>query len=128
MESAEQFIERKKLEFEKQKKQGHLIPMKDIGRKGSWFFSREAFTFMKQHNYNNKVFIIERLRKVKTEGETAIRINWKKGDIEYRIGYYVVGKNGRVKNKWTWGQYCPLIPQEDFKKLIKKAVREKVLK
>ena len=127
MESAEQFIKRKKTEFERQKEKDYLISMKDIGRKGRWLFHREAFTFMKQHNNDNKVFIIERLRKVRIEGET-VHINWKKGDIEYRIGYYIIGRNGRVKNKWTWGQYCPLIPQEDFRTLFKKAIQEKVLK
>ena len=51
----------------------------------------------------------------------------KKGDIEYRIGYYIVGKNGRLKDRWAWGQFCPLIPIEDFEKLISKARKEGVI-
>jgi hypothetical protein len=46
VESAEQFIDRKKREFEEAKKRGALIPMKDIGRKGKWYFVREAATLL----------------------------------------------------------------------------------
>lgn len=128
VESAEDFIKRKKEDFEKVKKQGSSIPFKDIGRQGKWHFIREAATFMKQHNYSNKVFVIERLRKESISGRINIAINWKKGDIEYRIGYYVVGKIGRAKNKWVWGQYCPLIPSQDFHKLFLKARKEGTIK
>jgi len=37
------------------------------------------------------VFIFERLRKIKYDGKLAYS-NWKKDDIEYRIGYFIVGK------------------------------------
>ena len=46
------------------------------------------------------------------------------GYQEYRIGYYIVGKNGNKTNKWTWGQFCPFIPTEDLPKLIEKAKNE----
>ena len=79
---------------------------------------------MPQHNLNEKVFIIERLSKAKTEGKITHAKGWKNGGIEYRVGYYIIGKIGRAKGKWIWGQFCPLIPQEDFDKLIKKAKKE----
>ncbi|MBI4138666.1 hypothetical protein HY479_00755 [Candidatus Uhrbacteria bacterium] len=65
-------------------------------------------------------FLIERLRKELRVGAHAYKI-WKKGDIEYRFAYYIVGRIGRAKGKWTWGQYCPLIPAPDLKKLLTKA-------
>jgi len=40
---------------------------------------------------------------------------------EIRIGYYIKGKNGHLKGKWAWGQYCPLLPKEDLKILLDKA-------
>ena len=122
METSQEFIARKNLEFQKKKP----IKMKDISRKGFGIFEREAWTFMVQHNLNEKVFVIERLRRIEIRGKTSHEL-LKIGDVEYRIGYYMIGKNGRVNGRWTWGQYCPLIPQEDFKKLIDKATKEGVI-
>jgi len=98
--------------------------MKDIGRKGRHRFIREAWTFMQQHNVPEKVFVIERLRKIRYEGRLARRSVFREGDVEYRIGYYVVGRIGRMRGRWAWGQFCPLIPKRDFPKLLRKAERE----
>ncbi|HUW24366.1 MAG TPA: hypothetical protein VMW04_01930 [Patescibacteria group bacterium] len=122
-ESVEEFIKRKTEEFSK----NNSIQVKDIGRKGKLFFVREAWTFMPQGNLDDKVFIIERFRKDSTEGELAYTDSWKKGAIEYRIGYFIVGKIGRAIGRWVWGQYCPLIPQEDLNKLLDKAKEEGTL-
>lgn len=113
METYKEFIKRKSEEFERKKEK--LISMKDISRKYKNYFVREAWTFMAQHNYKKKVFIVERLKKKKDN------------EIEYRIGYYIVGKIGRARNKWTWGQFCPMIPQKDLEKLFKKAKKEKTI-
>lgn len=117
IETAEQFMKRKSKPSEKE------ISMKDIGRKGKYIFKVESRTFMQQHNLIEKVFVVERLRRVRSEGKTS-HDKLKNGEIEYRIGYYMIGKNGNKKGKWTWGQYCPMIPQEDFWKLITKAKDE----
>ncbi len=86
MESNKQFIERKNKDFKKFK----LIPMKDIGRKGKHYWKREAWTFMIQHNLPEKVFIIERLRKVRISG--TLSHPFVVGEVEYRIGYYIVAE------------------------------------
>ncbi len=122
--SVQDFIKRKEVQFSKEKS---LIPMKDIGRKGRFYFKREAWTFLPQSNLSDKVFILERLRKEKFSGNLAYRQAWKKGDIEYRLGYFIVGKIGRAKGRWIWGQFCPLIPRNDFLKLIRKAKKEKTI-
>ncbi len=101
--------------------------MKDIGRKGRFYFKREAWTFLPQSNLNEKVFILERLRKVRYTGKLAHRESWKRNEEEYRIGYFIIGKNGSAKGRWVWGQFCPLIPVLDFSKLISKAKKEKVI-
>lgn len=119
IQTAEEFIQYKTEQFKK----GLLIKVKDITRQGFHYWQREAWTFMPQSNYESKVFIIERLKRVKSDIESA-----KIGDIEYRIGYYIVGKIGRANGKWTWGQFCPLIPQEDFAKLFDKAKKEGTIK
>lgn len=107
-------LKRKEEQFEKDKQ----IKVKDIGRKGKHIFVREAWVFMKQTNNPNKVFTFERLRKHLLEGESAY-IGSKTGDIEYRVGYYIRGQISKMKNRWTWGQFCPMIPKEDLDKLLK---------
>ena len=124
IESVQEFIKRKEAQFEKEKS---LITMKDIGRKGKFYFKREAWTFMPQSNLSDKVFILERLRKEEFAGDLAYKDAWKKGDIEYRLGYFIVGKIDRAKGRWIWGQFCPLIPCDDFFKLIEKAKTEEVI-
>ncbi len=123
MGTVEEFIKRKTEQFKK----NPVVNAKDIGRQGKHRFIREAWTFMPQHNLNKKVFIVERLKKETFDGEIAYKESWSKGDIEYRIGYYIIGRIGRAKDKWVWGQFCPLIPQEDFEKLIQKAKQEKTI-
>ena len=125
MESAEEFIKRKEEEYRNYI--NREIPFKDISRKGKHFFIREAWVFMKQHNLSEKVFVFERLRRVKTEGYITHTKNRELGDIEYRFGYYIVGKVGNRNGRWTWGQYCPLIPIEDFSKLLTLAKEKCVL-
>lgn len=127
IESSQDFIKGKVKQFKEEKEKGKIVKMKDIGRKGKLIFTREAWTFMPQGNLSRKVFVIERFRKGKSEGKHAYKESWKEGDIEYRIGYYIVGKIGRAKDKWVWGQYCPIIPMKDFDKLIQKAKKEKTI-
>ena len=122
-ESVQDFIKRKNVDFEKSK----LIPMKDIGRRGKVYLKREAWTFLPQTNLADKVFILERLIKEEFSGNLAYKNSWKKGDTEYRIGYFIVGKIGRAKDRWIWGQFCPMIPRQDFLKLIQKAKKEKTI-
>jgi len=95
MESYKKFIKRKDEEFRK----GKLIKVKDIGKQANHLWQREAWTFMPQHNLNEKIFIIERLRRVEIEGKATRPKTAKIGDIEYRLGYYIIGKNGRAKGR-----------------------------
>lgn len=124
--SAKQFIEQKEEQFKKDLEKKKLIGMKDISREGKHGFLREAWTFMIQHNLEAKVFVIERLRRAEIRG-TTVHKKIKIGDIEYRVGYYIVGHIRNAKGRWVWGQFCPLIPQEDFNKLIQKARKEKTI-
>ena len=122
-ESAKDFIERKNKQF----KASNTIKVKDIGRQGRHFWIREAWTFMPQSNLAEKVFVIERLRKESYEGKLTYKKQWKRGEIEYRIGYYIVGRIGRAKGKWVWGQFCPFVPEKDLKKFLKKGKKEKTI-
>jgi hypothetical protein len=102
--------------------------MKDIGRQGKRLWAREAWTWLVQSNYPEKVFVIERLRYLELVGISgydgdSVAV----GDLEYRFGYYIVGKNGRVAGRWTWGQFSPMIPRADLAVLLAKARTEGTL-
>lgn len=69
----------------------------------------------------------ERLRHAEVIGLRAITGGAQVGDIEYRFGYYVVGRIGRAAGRWTWGQFAPFIPREDLDVLLDKARAEGTL-
>jgi len=118
--SAEQFIQVKNLEYQKKKP----IKMKDIGRKGFHIFERVKWTFHIQHNLPEKVFVIEKLKKIGFEGEVIHKKDQKPGAVEYRFGYYLIGKIRNAHGRWIWGQFCPLVPDQDWKKVIRKAQQD----
>jgi len=123
--SAEEFIQEKEEGFRKERRNNKSIAMKSISRKGRHHWLRVKWTFMKQSNMIDKVFIIERLKRLKSEGKPLHRKRI--GEIEYRIGYYRVGENGRARGKWVWGQFCPMIPRRDLVRLIRKARKERTI-
>jgi hypothetical protein len=116
-----ELIERKKKKTSSKKS----IKMKDIGRKAYHFFECEAFTYLRRDGAD-KCFFFERLRRIEVRG-TKANPHTKVGDIEYRISYYIVGKNGNKKDRWTFGQFCPTISVEDFPILIEKAKSEGII-
>ena len=118
--TAEAFIEQKDRQWRAQKKR---FRTKDVGRQGWNTWRRQAWTFMPQHNLPEKVFVIERLELGAPEGIITNKLA-RAGDIEYRIGYYIVGRIGRANDRWVWGQFCPLIPAADLEPLLAKARKE----
>jgi hypothetical protein len=44
---------------------------------------------------------------------------------EIRIGYYMIGVKPGAKGRWVWGQFCPMVPAEDFKLLVREAKRRR---
>jgi len=129
-ESAQNFIKRKNKKFEEElREEKSVISMKDIGGRGMRNYKREDWTFLRQSNLpDDKVLILERLKKVRKSGVIKHKQSWKEGDAVYRIGYFIVGQVGRAKGKWWWGQSCPIILRRDLLRLIKKAKKEKTIK
>ena len=91
-------------------KKGRII---DINGKKINFEVKKQVT-LKQSTYREKVFVLQELQ-------------FENGKKEIRIAYYIVGKKGRAKGKWTWGQFCPIFPRKDLIDLIKKAKDVKIL-
>jgi hypothetical protein len=117
--SADEFIARQNAKWTKER--SRPIRTKDIGRQGFNTWIREAWTLQVQHNHAEKVLVIERLRRAQVIGVRAFLGGAQEGDIEYRFGYYIVGRIGRAAGRWTWGQYSPFIPHEDLDVLLGKA-------
>ena len=122
----QEFIHRKEEQFQKELDNRTSINMKDIGRKGSHQFLRVAWTFMVQHNLPQKVFLVERMERVGKKGKIAYTKR-RHAEAEYRIGYYILGRIGHMRNRWAWGQFCPIIPLEDFQNLLNKGKKEKTI-
>ena len=70
-----------------------------------------------------KIAFIERLEFVKSEGTRLRPTGSQINDVEYRIGYFIVARNG----KWWFGQFAPFIPADDFQPLLQLARDEGTL-
>lgn len=46
------------------------------------------------------------------------------GSVMFRIGYYMIAHKPRVKGKWAWGQFAPMMTPEELD-LIVRRLREK---
>lgn len=49
------------------------------------------------------------------------RIRFDDERIEFRLGYYVIGKKPKMAGKWVWGQFATMLPAEDFMRLVQQA-------
>src|SRR6266542_4125446 len=90
VESVDEFIRRKNAEWERARERQKPFKTKDVGREGRHLWYREAWTWLPQHNYGEKVFVIERLRNVGQEGRRAFDGGARPGDIEYRSSSRIV--------------------------------------
>lgn len=83
--------------------------LRDINGCRRYFTIEGPPIVVQQSTYREKAFVLQRIR---------FEDN---GTVELRLGYFIIGKKPRRKGQWVWGQYCPLIPEKDFKKLIMEA-------
>lgn len=67
-ETASEFMERKRREFERELTEARERRFRDIGRQGHHHWLREAWTFKVQDSLPEKVFVIERLRLTSHQG------------------------------------------------------------
>jgi|GEM_PF-3934072 hypothetical protein len=52
------------------------------------------------------------------------KLKFKNGEEYFRFGYYIVGKRGKAKDRWAWGQFSPIGPIDDFWRIVEKAKSE----
>jgi len=65
---------------------------------------------IRRNEYENKILILQRMHSG-TDGNQEM----------LRFAYYIIGKTGNKKGRWTWGQYAPFISREDFTAMIDEA-------
>ncbi|HUC23697.1 MAG TPA: hypothetical protein VMA73_13390 [Streptosporangiaceae bacterium] len=111
-ESAEEFIARKTEEWRRDLALGRLIRMKDVGREAVHVYRREAWTFLVQDTYAEAVNVLERLTHLETVGNPAVAMTLPA--VEYRLGYWIVGRIGVKAGVWTWGQSAPIMSDGDL--------------
>jgi hypothetical protein len=115
--SPEEFALDRKIHLE-----GRLLRAKDLGGKGYLFWRCEKVTLLPQTGYPKLLFLM-RQRLEKVIGERFHEGGAKVGDVEYRLGYYTVARNG----KWWFGQYAMMVPPRDFEALLERAREEGTL-
>jgi hypothetical protein len=73
---------------------------------------------LQESGHKNKYFVLERIRFDNFPGYPKTL---------FRIGYFMLGKKRRMRNKWVWGQYAPLFKKRDLQRLISKAQQEGII-
>lgn len=124
-ESAEDFITRKSAEWKRDLELGRVIRMKDVGRDAVHTYRREAWTFLTQGTYAEAVNVLERLTHLQVDGTPAVAMTLPA--VEYRLGYWIVGRIGGKAGVWTWGQSAPIMSDGDLERIIDKARAEGTL-
>lgn len=96
--------------FPKIRRAGYMVSREGKREK----FTIGEYILLRQSSAKHKVFVLEELI-----FDSGIR--------QLRLGYYMLGRKGNMKNKWVWGQYCPFIPKKDFNKLYEMAKKKGLL-
>jgi len=73
---------------------------------------------LQESGHNNKQLVLERIRFDNFPGYPKTL---------FRIGYFMLGKKRRMRDKWVWGQYAPLFKRQDLKRLISKAQQKGII-
>jgi len=49
------------------------------------------------------------------------KIRHSTGKEEFRIGYYMIAHRPRMKGKWAWGQYAPIMTAQEMQMIFERA-------
>lgn len=41
------------------------------------------------------------------------------GSEEFRLGYYMIAHKPRMKGKWAWGQFAPMMTKDELLDIVK---------
>jgi hypothetical protein len=77
-----------------------------------------GFVKLQESGHKNKYFVLQKIHFDNFPGYPKTL---------FRVGYFMLGTKGRMRNKWVWGQYAPLFKRRDLKRLISKAKRRGII-
>jgi hypothetical protein len=60
-----------------------------------------------------KAYLLQKIRMDDGEG-------FEKGHWEYRIAYYMIGHKDRVKGRWAFGQFAPIMTPENLAAIVQR--------
>ena len=49
------------------------------------------------------------------------KIRHNDGREEFRLGYYMIAHRPRMKGKWAWGQFAPMMSAQDMQTIFERA-------
>jgi hypothetical protein len=49
------------------------------------------------------------------------KLKYNDGSEEFRIGYYMIAQRPRMKGKWAWGQYAPMMTEKEMADIFDRA-------
>ena len=49
------------------------------------------------------------------------KLKWDDGREEFRIGYFMIAHRPRMKGKWAWGQYAPMMTEIEMIEIFQRA-------
>lgn len=49
------------------------------------------------------------------------KIRQENGIERFRIGYYMIAHKPRMKGKWAWGQFAPIMTKEEMQMIFERA-------
>jgi len=92
---------------------GKTRPIEDIDGNKRYFTVHDEVT-QEQSTNRDKVIYLQ-------------RIQFEDGEIVLRLAYYIIGKKPKMAGKWVWGQYTTMMPPDDFRAIICKAIEKEWL-
>jgi hypothetical protein len=78
---------------------------------GHFYFTIEDELYIQQSNLPTKLIYLQKIR-----FESDAR-------VEFRLGYYIIGKRPAMRGRWVWGQFATMIPKVDFLRITRMAKR-----
>jgi hypothetical protein len=51
-------------------------------------------------------------------------IRFDDGRETFRIGYYMIAQRPRMKGKWAWGQYAPMMNKQEMQLIFERAIKK----
>ena len=52
------------------------------------------------------------------------KLKFSDGREEFRIAYYMIAHKPRMKDKWAWGQFAPMMTKEEMQEIFRRVTEK----